>query len=130
MTQPLRRYHRYAFFTLAATLPILLAAGLALRPTPLPGERVSDPIMLMLPNGTEMVADSRELWGSAVEEPDALVYWSPGDSASIDGAKFLGSLETARGRGLAVPEPAGFLVLYSLAHTRVVARAPIPKEVP
>jgi len=129
MIQPLRRYHRYAFLSLSAALPVLLVAGLALRPVTAPSERIPDRITLIMPSGTESIADARELWGSAVDEPDPLVYWSASDSATIQDARFLGSLALGRGGGLLVPQPAGYLVLYSPAHAKALAKSPVPKEV-
>jgi hypothetical protein len=128
MIQPLRRYHRFAFLSLSAALPVLFVAGLALRPAAAPSERILDRITLIMPSGTELVADARELWGSAVDEPDPLVYWTVGDPASIRDARFLGSLDLGRGRGLRVPEPVGYLVLYSPAHAKVLWGAAVPKE--
>jgi hypothetical protein len=129
MIQPLRRYHRYTFLTLTVALPAILVAGLALRPAPPPSERISDRITLMMPGGAELRADPRQLWGTAVDEPDPLVYWAAGVPASLLGARFMGSLEQARERGLAVPQATGYLVLYSPAHSEIVASAPVPKGV-
>jgi hypothetical protein len=129
MTQPLRRAHRSIWLGLGVILPALLAGGLALRPPQAPEERPTDRITLRLPNGTEMVADSRELWGSAVDAPDPLVYWS-GDSAGMPAnSHLIGSLERGRHAALPLPESGGYLVLYSLAHGEVVAKAPAPKEI-
>lgn len=130
MTRPLRRAHRYIWVALGGVLPTLLAAGLLLRPPQVPDERVLDRITFGLPNSTEMVADSRELWGNAVDVPDPLIYWSKTPVKSLEGATLAGSL--ARGRRATLPLPAsgGYLLLYSLAHQEVVAIAPAPKEVP
>jgi hypothetical protein len=130
MTRPLRRTHRYVWIALAGILPALVAAGLALRPPQAPEERLADRITLMLPNGTEMVADTRELWGSAVDAPDPLVYWSETPAKSLAGAKPIGSLAHGRRTALAVPAKGGYLLLYSLAHREVLASAPAPKEMP
>jgi hypothetical protein len=89
-----------------------------------------DRITLRLPNGTEMVADSRELWGNAVDAPDPLVYWSEAAPKSLDGAQLVGSLQHGRPAVLPLPASNGYLLLYSLAHREVLASAPTPKEMP
>jgi hypothetical protein len=130
MTPPLRRAHRYVWIALGGILPALVAAGLALRPPQAPEERLADRITLLLPNGTEMVADTRELWGSAVDAPDPLAYWSETSAKSLAGAKPIGSLARSRRSALALPAKGGYLLLYSLAHGEVLASAPVPKEMP
>ena len=135
MTRHLRRAHRSIWLSLAAALPTLLAAGLALRPPQVMDERGFTPdhddrITLRLPNGTEMVADSRELWGNAVDAPDSLVYWSEAAAKSVEGAQLAGSLHQGRRTVLPVPASGGYLLLYSLAHQDVLASAPTPKEMP
>jgi hypothetical protein len=129
MTRPLRRAHRYSWLTLGAVLPTLLAAGLVFRPPQAPEDRVTDRIALVLPNGTEIVADSHDLWGSAVEAPDLLVYWSETPANSLAGAKPIGSLAHGRRSALELPAKGGYLLLYSLAHREVLASAPVPKEI-
>lgn len=97
-----------------------------------------DRITLRLPNGTEMVADSRELFGNAVDAPDPLVYWAPeagagagrGPGNSPREARLVGSLQRGRRAVLAVPASGGYLILYSLAHREVLATALAPKEMP
>ena len=130
MTRPLRRAHRYVWIALGGILPAVVAAGLALRPPQAPEERVADRITLLLPNGTEIVADTHDLWGSAVEAPDPLVYWSETSARSLAGAKPIGSLAHARRSAFELPANAGYLLLYSLAHREVLASAPVPKEMP
>ena len=130
MTRPLRRAHRYVWIALGGILPAVVAAGLALRPPQAPEERLADRITLLLPNGTEIVADSHDLWGSAVEAPDPLVYWSETSARSLAGAKPIGSLAHARRSAFELPANAGYLLLYSLAHREVLASAPVPKEMP
>jgi hypothetical protein len=88
-----------------------------------------DRINLRLPNGTEMVVDSRELWGKAVDAPDPLVYWTR-TAAGLFGAQLVGSLQRGRRTDLALPASGGYLTLYSLAHREVLATAPAPKEMP
>jgi hypothetical protein len=82
-----------------------------------------------MPNGTEMAADSRELWGNAVDEPDPLVYWTNRQSANLSEARLVGTLDQGRRLGLHIPSAGGFLILYSLAHQKLLATAPMPKEV-
>jgi len=130
MTRPLRRAHRFVWMALGGTLPLLIVAGLALRPPQAPEERVVDRITLRLPDGTEMVAESRELWGAAVDAPDPLVYWSERPGQTVSEARFVGSLPLGRRVGLTLPASGGYLLLYSLAHREVLARAPAPKEMP
>jgi hypothetical protein len=130
MTRPLRRAHRYVWIALGGILPALVAAGLAFRPPQAPEERLADRITFILPNGTEMVADTRDLWGSAVDAPDPLVYWSETSAKSLDRVKPIGSLAHGRRSALAVPANGGYLLLYSLAHREVLASAPAPKEMP
>jgi len=130
MTRPLRQAHRFIWLVLAAALPSLLAAGLAPRPAQVADERVIDRITLRLPNGTEMVADSRELWGNAVDAPDPLVFWSDTAAKSIANAQLAGSLQQGRRAAIPVPSSGGYLLLYSLAHREVLSSARAPKEMP
>jgi hypothetical protein len=118
------------WIALGGILPALVVAGLALRPPQAQEERLADRITLMLPNGTEMVADTRELWGNAVDAPDVLVYWSETPAKSLAGAKPIGSLAHGRRSALTLPAKGGYLLLYSLAHREVLASAPDPKEMP
>jgi hypothetical protein len=121
MIQPLRRAHRVTFIGLAVVLPVVFVAGLAVRGPLPPSERVSDRITFTLPTGTEMVADSRDLWGAGVDAPDPLVYWND---------RLLGSLSQARREGLRLPATNGSLILYSLGWRKQVGRAQVPKEMP
>ena len=130
MTRPLRRVHRYVWFGCGLALPGLLAAALILRPHGAPDEHVADRIMFRLPDGAEMVADSRELWGKAVDAPDPLIYWSANSGASPETARLVGPLARGRHAVLDMPAADGYLILYSLAHREVLASAPAPKEVP
>jgi len=130
MTRPLRSAPRYVWIALGGVLLALLAVGLALRSPQAPEERVSERITLVLPDGTEMVADSQDLWGSAVKAPDPLVYWSETPAKSLAGAKPIGSLAHGRRSALALPAKGGYLLLYSLAHREVLASAPVPEEIP
>lgn len=130
MTRSLRHAHQTIWLALAAALPSLLAAGLALRPTQVADERMMDRITLRLPNGTEMVADSRELWGNAVDAPDPLIYWAETGTQSNAEAQLAGSLQQGRRSAIPVPSSGGYLLLYSLAHREALASAPTPKEMP
>src|SRR5258706_11822650 len=80
MIQPLRRCHRFTFFALAVLLPALFGAGLIARRPLVNVEATSDRINLIMPNGTAMVADARDLWGKAVDDPDLLVYWNQNET--------------------------------------------------
>src|SRR5215470_18079410 len=99
MIQPLRRYHRFSFYLLGVLLPVLFSAGLVARRPLVTVEPTSDRIHLTMPNGTAMVTDSRGLWGSAVDDPDLLVYWTE-DEPELDSlpvsARMLGSLQSGR----------------------------------
>jgi hypothetical protein len=136
MIQPLRRCHRYSFVALAVVLPAIFAAGLAARRPLVPIQPHSDRIHLTMPSGAAMVTGSRQLWGSAVEAPDLLVYWTADEpelgSLPVN-ARLLGSLDSARHEALRVPrgdKNRGYLILYSLAWQKPVARARVPKEMP
>ena len=132
MIQPLRRYHRIALFALSVLLPVLFGAGLIARRPLINVEANSDRINLKMPNGTVMVADARELWGKAVDDPDLLVYWTENETqlaAPAANAQLLGSLESGRHGVLRVPR-GGYLTLYSLAYQKAVAQARVPKEMP
>ncbi len=136
MIQPLRRYHRFSFYTLGVLLPVLFAAGLVARRPLVIAEPASDRIHLTMSNGTAIVTDSRELWGSSVDDPDVLVYWTEEepelDSLPVN-AQLLGSLQTGRSGELRLPHGdrnRGHLILYSLAYQKPVAKARVPKEMP
>lgn len=133
MTRPLRRFHRFTFLGLAVLLPLLFGAGLRSRRPLVQVEVPSERIHLITPNGTEIAADSRELWGKAIEAPDPLVYWvedDPDRGTLPANAHLLGSLTAGARNSLRIPQgrKRGILILYSLAHREVVARAAVPKE--
>jgi hypothetical protein len=136
MIQPLRRYHRYSFLALALLLPAIFAAGLAARRPLVHVKPAPDRVHFTLPSGTAVVTDPRELWGSAVDDPDPLLYWTADepDLASLPAnARLLGSLDSARRDSLRIPpskKTRGYLILYSLAWQKPVARAAVPKEMP
>jgi hypothetical protein len=132
--QPLRRYHRYSFLALAALLPLFFAAGIKERHPLVIIAPVAVRIHLTMASGTAIVTDPRELWGSAVDDPDLLVYWTQDEPDLVTlpaNARFLGSLDSARRETLRVPpgkKDCGYLILYSLAWQKPVARARVPKE--
>jgi len=136
MIQPLRRRHRYSFVALAVVLPAIFTAGLTARRPLVPIQPHSDRILLTMPSGAAMVTGARELWGSAVDAPDLLVYWTADEPelASLPvNARLLGSLDAARREALRVPQGnrnRGYLILYSLAWQKPVGRARVPKEMP
>ena len=136
MIQPLRRYHRFSFYTLGILLPVFFSAGLVARRPLVIVEPTSDRIHLTMPNGTAIVTESRELWGKAVDGPDVLVYWTE-DEPTLDSlpvnTHLLGSLQSGRRGVLRVPRGdrnRGYLILYSLAYQMPVAKARVPKEMP
>lgn len=132
MILPLRRRHRLAFFALSMLLPVLFLTGLVTRSPLVTAEPVSERIILVVPSGAQVIADARELWGNAIDSPDLLVYWSGHDPAlgSLPAsAHLVGSLDLGRHAGLKIPDK-GHLILYSLAHQRPLAKAPVPKEMP
>jgi hypothetical protein len=136
MIQPLRRYHRFSFYALGVLLPVLFSAGLVARRPLVNVEPTSDRVQLTVPNGTVMVTDSRKLWGKAVDDPDVLVYWTE-DEPELDSlpvnARLLGSLQSGHRKALRVPRGdrnRGYLILYSLAYQKPVAKARVPKEMP
>jgi len=132
--QPLRRYHRYTFLALATLLPLIFAAGIIERNPLVIIAPVAVRIHLTMASGTAIVTDPRELWGSAVDDPDLLVYWTEDEPDLVTlptNATFLGSLNSARRETLHVPpgkNDRGYLILYSLAWQKPVARAQVPKE--
>lgn len=121
---------------LAGVLPVVVAAGLIARRPLVRIEPPSDRINLIMPNGTEISTDSRELWGNAVDDPDVLFYWTEQDSnlAFLPvNARLLGSLDSGRRGGLHVfhgSQTRGYLILYSLAYGKRVAKASVPNEMP
>lgn len=100
MIRPIRTVHRWAVLALSGLLPLVFAAGLAVR-------RAGPP-----------ASETRQLLG-----PDVLAYWSrfepPGDIVP-DGAKFLGTAQSwLAGKR---PVPRGYVLLYSVAHHKIVRK--------
>jgi hypothetical protein len=143
MIQPLRSVHRRAFVALAVVLPVVIVAGLgARRPRPSGGTLATQLPASMYVAGTsgtlwlkhsmqtEFYSDSNRLAETYVvlkpaedfNEPDLLLYWSPGppsESVSAD-ARLLGPF--AADKPFALPMDAGragYLTLFSLAHQAV-----------
>ena len=134
MILPLRRTHRRAMCALALALPVLFIAGLMARRPLVREESAGDRIGLLSPNGAEILVDARELWAGGVDAPDALIYWTaeePDLTILPTAARLVGSLEAARHGALPLPTGGagrGYLVLYSLAWHKPVAKAKVPKE--
>ena len=134
MIQPLRQYHRYAFTVLAAVLPAIWVAGLAARRPIVIAEPGPCRIELATAGGNRLEVDARELWGSAVDAPDALIYWSEEAPAAEHlpvKARLLGSLQSARHGAIFIPsgeKGRGYLLLYSLAWQKLAGTTPVPKE--
>jgi hypothetical protein len=132
MTRGLRRRHRLATLGLALALPLAVAVALVARP---PEPRNPEPLAAALrePESSRTTGRSVELdtRGEPVV-PDALVYWSPGESdgeSLTSDSVFLGSLPTDAVRTFAVPgTDSGRVVVYSLAWQRVVRSHPVPTE--
>lgn len=133
MIRAQRRAHRALFGGLALLVPGVLAAALAVRPPRAGGE--GEPaaaadvpargVRARLEAGALRVALGRD-WN----EPDVLAYAcaaAPADEALPRDARLLGAL--APDARLPWPADARWLVLYSLAHQRVVA-ALEPAEAP
>lgn len=146
MIQPLRVAHRRTFLALAFVLPLVLLVGLGAR-------RQSSPNSAELPAPFHLVKSKGEFWKKpglqaalytntedpsqiylavpAVEltDPDVLLYWSHQDgsnSLSAD-AQLLGPLAPGHPFPLDSNLKSGYLVLYSLAHQKVVGVANLEK---
>jgi hypothetical protein len=127
MIRPLRRDHQLIFIALAPLLLILFIAGLAFRrPIPrvnqLPGQFL--PTGSITDRGGQDSLDLNSLRKSDV--PDPLVYWSRERPSGIEpgnDAVLLGALSSWVGMGSLSPADTGeegYLIIYSLAHKRVV----------
>lgn len=147
MNAPLRRRHAAWITALALVLPIAFAAAIATRQVPAVARELAfEPRAANSPE--PLVAGQGELtllqradgprWKArhdatritieqldGNEAPDLLAYWTPhatsGDKLSPD-AVLLGPLHGGE-RTFARPAADGALVLFSLAHGEVVARA-------
>jgi hypothetical protein len=110
MITSLRNRHRIIIAALAVLAPAVFVAGLSVR-KPIP---VSERPSFIAPRAA---SDSAE--------PDVLVYWSDvrPEAAEVPGeAKFLGRLSDVDKSSL--PQRPGFILLYSLAHRKIVAIDP------
>ena len=155
MIRKLRRRHRRMIAVLCVVAPAIFVAGLAARrsapvtPVPLaiadPGPPLTHLIRALPhlfsspPIDGRLLADTAPPTRAGIEllpmddprEPDLLVYWSrdPADSNPVD-AQLIGSMDGRRRRVFVLPDDAldhgGALLLYSLAHQKLVAAAPLP----
>jgi hypothetical protein len=124
MIQPLRRTHQWAIGVLAVILPGLLLAALVSRDRlPAAGPIVLEELAPVAPPLPQLEPFKDLL------APDVLVYYSSattGEGPLPHSARLLGTLhgiEAAAG-----PAPSdGYLLLYSLAHERVIATLPLRK---
>lgn len=142
MIQSLRRTHARAFFVLGFTLPVLLFAAVASRPS-LPRAVPVAPAVGLAPTTEQTfpVNDSvlrirtfRDNGRIALQispakallEPDVLVYASASEPKDFIGsdAAFLGDFAPDKLYRLPA-EGARFISLYSLAHQKVVLTVPL-----
>lgn len=142
MIQPLRRIHERTFLVLGFALPVLLFAGVASRPSLPRGVPVAAAAGLApVADQTFSLNDSvlrirtfrdngrlafQIYPAKALLEPDVLVYASaskPNGTISSDAA-FLGEFAPDKLYRLP-PKGAHFVILYSLAHEKVVAIVPL-----
>lgn len=147
MNAPLRRRHAAMITALALVLPVAFATAIATREAPAVARelalepravRALEPLdagqgeltILQRANGPRWQArhDATRIAIAQLdgaEAPDLLAYWAPreagGDELATD-AVLLGPLSTGE-RTFARPGDGGVLVLFSLAHGEVVARA-------
>ncbi|MEW5975988.1 MAG: hypothetical protein AB1898_09315 [Acidobacteriota bacterium] len=125
MIRPLRNIHRRTFSGLAVVLPAILLVGLASR-QPFPEESLS---FLGPEEGGPHLPEAL-LSGEPLDAPDVLVYWTAGlpsgDHLPAE-ASLLGPLQGIDPL-LPAPSAKGFLLFYSLAHNRIVARTELQPE--
>ena len=150
MIRSLRTQHRVTFTVLAVILPVLFVAGLrARRPIPsvprLPDYESSfdqrsgfilwDEIGIKARISSSTIGRAKTFLDvipvRELEEPDLLLYWDdrrPETGSLSEKAILLGSLKGVKPRRLIVPQsvPAsvGYVILFSLAHQRVIASSP------
>src|SRR6266498_3296695 len=145
MIQPLRTAHRRIFIVLAALLPAIIAVGLSERHAPV---RASEPSITQRATRssaaaavwekntltTEFSSDPNnpytvQLFLKPVRElrdPDVLLYWrAEAAAADLSHARLLGPLGYDRAYWLTGEEYRGYLILYSVAHNRIVDSAKI-----
>lgn len=144
MIQPLRTAHRRIFIVLAGVLPVILGAGLRVRPhVPLAtpdavtgnqfSVRLSQPTAAWAkdsfdlefysepggPKGVRIVLKPHR----GLNEPDLLLYWTSQastDAPDLNGANLLGPFRPSISYSLPTGTERGSLVLYSLAHHEIV----------
>ena len=152
MNLPLRRRHRRVVMTLAVLVPVLyLSAIQARRDVPTTNAIVETVSRVGRLDGTAREVETDwdgasmqvRLWsdGAILEllpeadpaRPDVLVYWTEageGAETPSDGAYLLGTLAGAEPRRFVLPDVAlstgGRLLLWSLAHSELVASAALP----
>lgn len=146
MIHSLRRAHRWMMLALVVLLPAVFVAGMLARPRYLAVPRLpEEPAQTSVTPKFEVLSETglKVHFGRAARaaeravmtvipldepvEPDLLVYWDerPGnDGKPSDTAILLGTLKGRQPRAMTipqtVPESSGFLVLYSLAHAKVL----------
>jgi hypothetical protein len=122
MIQPLRGLHYRVILGAVVLLPTVFLFGLSAR-RPFPPEEIQ------LPRQAEWPGEFSGYLKSFRQTltPDALVFWSPVNSSDqplLPEARLLGDLQ-----GCFVPKSSlpsdGYVLLYSLAHQKVIAALPI-----
>jgi hypothetical protein len=155
MISSLRNRHRIMVASLAVIAPAVFVAGVLVR-KPFPVSDPSSIIRQKVDsNTTAVLLENKFLWkrrakvarviadkntpsisfielqaANDLAEPDALVYWSlvqPSQDRIPDNAKLLGKLSNNRVESLSLPEGIGYLILYSLAHRKIVAIDQFPQ---
>lgn len=124
MIAPLRNTHRRTFALLAILVPAVLAIGVAARhPTPTLLKRTTEGVVLR--SGAEhfnvlVSRDRRASVHMLTPSPDPLLYWASAAPTSDvpDNAMLIGPADPNVAYDL--PREAGFLVLYSGGHRRIV----------
>ena len=148
MNAALRRTHRTVWLGLALVVPGGL--GLALShhvqrpvmvalPVALTGDRVPDSAPLLVQDDLWQGARIRtRLWSSPpvveldlldpLRQPDPLVYWTATEDGGMlpPDAVLLGALPGSGAATFPLPRPGGRLLVFSLAHGKVLAWAALP----
>lgn len=153
MIRPLRRRHRFMLTALAVIIPTLYVAALAARrpaarmdalPIRLnahPGAVESRREQLPLQTATNiqlvLLTTAGQRWielrvGEPLSHPDVLVYWSALGATTSETipeeAVLLGVLSDLRDSSFEIPhDDRGELLLYSLPHEQIIARASLPE---
>jgi hypothetical protein len=149
MIQPLRTAHRRVFIVLAALLPAIIAGGLTARrhnPTSAstsPGV-LQNVAALDSPSATweKNSCVTKFYWDAAngfkvriflnpareLHDPDLLLYWATNAGAVADelsNAALLGPFHPGEAYSIPPKQVAGYLILYSLPHRKIVDRAKV-----